>query len=77
MARQGLYAGAEALGLGPGNEVLTPAYHHGSEVEALRRRGLNCRFYDLDSKLSPADSEVDSLVGPRTRALLLIHYFVR
>jgi dTDP-4-amino-4,6-dideoxygalactose transaminase len=75
MARQGLYVGAKALGLGPGDEVLTPAYHHGSEIEALRRRGLNCRFYDLDSTLGPARAEVDSLVGPRTRALLLIHYF--
>jgi hypothetical protein len=75
MARHGLYVGAEALGLGPGDEVLTPAYHHGSEIEALRRRGLTCRFYDVDSTLSPAGPEVDALVGARTRAFLLIHYF--
>jgi dTDP-4-amino-4,6-dideoxygalactose transaminase len=74
-ARHGLYAGTAALGLVPGDEVLTPAYHHGSEVEALRQRGFNCRFYDVDSTLSPPLSEVESLVGPRTRALLLIHYF--
>ena len=39
-ARHGLWHGVRALGLAPGDEVLTPAYHHGSEVEALFRAGL-------------------------------------
>ena len=35
-ARQALYFGIQGLGLRAGDEILMPAYHHGSEVEAFR-----------------------------------------
>ena len=73
-ARQALFFGIQGLGLRPGDEVLLPAYHHGSEVEAFRRRGLGCRFYDVGPTLRPDPVALDELVGPRTRALYLIHY---
>jgi dTDP-4-amino-4,6-dideoxygalactose transaminase len=73
-ARQALFFGIQGLGLRPGDEVLLPAYHHGSEVEAFRRRGLGCRFYDVDPTLRPDLAAIEELVGPRTRALYLIHY---
>jgi dTDP-4-amino-4,6-dideoxygalactose transaminase len=73
-ARQALYFGIKSLGLRPGDEVLLPAYHHGSEVEAFRRTGLTCRFYDIDPTLRPDWLALEELVGPRTRALYLIHY---
>ena len=57
-----------------GDEILVPAYHHGSEVEALVRAGLTCRFYAGTAGLAPDAVELDALVGRRTRALLLIHY---
>ena len=62
------------LGLEPGDEVLVPAYHHGSEVEALVRRGASCRFYEASPTLEPDPDELESLVSGRTRALLVIHY---
>jgi dTDP-4-amino-4,6-dideoxygalactose transaminase/CelD/BcsL family acetyltransferase involved in cellulose biosynthesis len=74
-ARHGLRLGVQELGLGPGDEVLVPAYHHGSEIEALVRAGLTCRFYDLGTGLEPEEEELDSLLTERTRALHLIHYF--
>ena len=74
-ARHGLRLGVQQLGLAPGDEVLAPAYHHGSEIEALMRAGLTCRFYDLGAGLEPRAEELDSLVTERTRALHLIHYF--
>jgi dTDP-4-amino-4,6-dideoxygalactose transaminase len=55
--------------------VLAPAYHHGSEIEALRRAGLVCRFYDVDPDLQPAEDRLEALLGPDVRALYLIHYF--
>ncbi len=73
-ARHGLYLGVQALGLAPGDEVLAPAYHHGSEVEALQSAGLMVKFYEVTDSLAPDESELDALVGPRTRALYLIHY---
>ncbi len=73
-ARHGLYAGVRALGLGPGDEVLAPAYHHGSEIEALKRAGIAFRFYAGTPGLEPSEAELEELLGPRVRALHLIHY---
>jgi dTDP-4-amino-4,6-dideoxygalactose transaminase len=73
-ARHALSRGAAALGLGPGDEILVPAYHHGSEVEALIAAGLECRFYEVGDGLAPDAGLLASLIGPRTRALHLIHY---
>jgi dTDP-4-amino-4,6-dideoxygalactose transaminase len=74
-ARHGLYRGLQALKLDDGDEVLAPAYHHGSEIETLFRAGLRCRFYDCDERLAPVEAGLASMVGPRTRALYLIHYY--
>lgn len=73
-ARHGLWHGVRALGLQPGDEVLVPAYHHGSEIEALVRAGLACRFYDATESLKPDESELERLLTPRTRALHLTHF---
>jgi dTDP-4-amino-4,6-dideoxygalactose transaminase len=73
-ARQALFFGARSLDLRPGDEILMPAYHHGSEVEAFLRTGLTCRFYDVGPSLRPEAEALDELIGPRTRVLYLIHY---
>lgn len=72
--RQGIWQGAKALGLADGDQVLVPAYHHGSEVEALVRAGLQPRYYAGGEDLQPDADELESLVGPRVRALALVHY---
>jgi dTDP-4-amino-4,6-dideoxygalactose transaminase len=74
LARQGLFMGIKALGLEPGDEVLVPAYHHGSEIEALVRAGIGCRFYDAAPRLDPDEEELEALLGARVRALYLTHY---
>jgi len=74
LGRHALFQGVRGAGLSAGDEILVPAYHHGSEVEALVRAGLTCRFYAGNAGLAPDAEELDALVGPRTRALLLIHY---
>jgi dTDP-4-amino-4,6-dideoxygalactose transaminase len=73
-ARHALWQGVQALGLHEGDEVLAPAYHHGSEIEALVRAGLSCRFYESSESLEPDEAELESLLGPRTRALHLTHF---
>jgi dTDP-4-amino-4,6-dideoxygalactose transaminase len=52
-----------------------PAFNHGSEVEAMRRAGLVCRFYEVEADLQPAEDRLEALLGPEVRALYLIHYF--
>ncbi len=74
LARQGLFMGIKALGLEPGDEILVPAYHHGSEIEALIRAGIVCRFYEAGQRLEPDEEELEALLGPRIRALYLTHY---
>jgi CelD/BcsL family acetyltransferase involved in cellulose biosynthesis len=73
-ARHGLVVGVRALGLRSGEEILVPAYHHGSEVEVLLRVGLVPRFYEATDTLAPDEAELDRLRGPATRGLYLIHY---
>jgi dTDP-4-amino-4,6-dideoxygalactose transaminase len=74
LGRGALYHGLRARGLEPGDEVLMPAYHHGSEVEATIRAGLVCSFYEGTERLEPDPDELESLVGPSVRALHLTHY---
>jgi dTDP-4-amino-4,6-dideoxygalactose transaminase/CelD/BcsL family acetyltransferase involved in cellulose biosynthesis len=71
--RHALHAGVISLGLEPGDQVLVPAYHHGAEIEALRRAGLECIYYGVTSNLEPDPQELSDLMGPRCRALLVIH----
>ena len=73
-ARRGLYEAVIALGLGRGDVILVPAWHHGSEVEALERAGLVPRFYSTGPHLAPDASELEELLTPDVRALHLIHY---
>ena len=74
LARHGLFMGVKALGLKPGDEVLVPAYHHGSEIEALVRAGIVCRFYDVGQRLEPDEKVLETLLDTSVRALFLIHY---
>lgn len=74
LGRQAIRHGLQALGLRAGDEVLAPAYHHGSEIEALRRSQIGCRFYDAGPGLEPDEDELQSLLGERVRALYIIHH---
>jgi dTDP-4-amino-4,6-dideoxygalactose transaminase len=74
-ARHGLWHGVRAVGLRPGDVILVPAYHHGSEIEALKGAGLRFRFYEVGDTLEPDEQELSSLLDQGVRALYLIHYF--
>ena len=73
-ARHGLWSGCRAMGLEPGDEVLAPAYHHGSEIEALLKSGLRIRFFDVTDTLEPDPAALDRALRPSVRVLYLIHY---
>jgi dTDP-4-amino-4,6-dideoxygalactose transaminase len=69
-----LWHGLRAVPLHPGDAVLAPAYHHGSEIEVFARLGLECRFYGLTDGLEPDQAGLEDLLSPNVRALQLIHY---
>ena len=72
-ARNGVFSAARALGL-EGREVLVPAYHHGVEVEALAAAGAVPRFVRVDARMRLDLEHLEASVGPRTRAIHVIHY---
>src|SRR5688572_29092350 len=64
-----------ALGIGPGQEVVCPSFTFVSTANAVLRVGARVVFADIEERtlgLDPAD--VERRVGPRTAALMPVHY---
>jgi dTDP-4-amino-4,6-dideoxygalactose transaminase len=71
-----LELGLQALGIGPGDEVVTSAYTFFATAEAIARRGATPVFADIDPVtlcLDPAAAE--AAITERTRAVMPVHIF--
>jgi len=61
--------------VGPGDEVILPSFTFVSTANAFALRGATLVFADVEPgypNLDPA--EVEKLITPRTRAIVLVHY---
>ena len=68
----------DALGVGPGDEVICPAFTFYATAEAVARRGATPVFADVDAATMNLDVEdVAARVGPRTKAIIAVHLFGR
>jgi dTDP-4-amino-4,6-dideoxygalactose transaminase len=68
----------DALEIGPGDEVVCPAFTFYATAEAIARRGATPVFADIDPatlNLDPAD--VERKITGRTKALMPVHLFGR
>jgi dTDP-4-amino-4,6-dideoxygalactose transaminase len=68
----------DALGVGPGDEVICPAFTFYATAEAIVRRGATPVFCDIDPQtlnLDPADAA--TRMTKRTRAIMPVHLFGR
>jgi dTDP-4-amino-4,6-dideoxygalactose transaminase len=63
------------LTTGQADEVLLPAYHCTSMVDAVRAAPATPVFYRVNADLSPQLDDLAALITPRTRAVVLVHYF--
>ncbi len=70
-----LEAAAILAGLGPGDEAIVPSFAYPTMATAVVRQGATPVFVDVDPdtlNLDPAC--VEAAVGPRTRAIVAVHY---
>ena len=68
----------DALGIGPGDEVICPAFTFYATAEAIARSGATPVFADIDPATMNLDPEdVGARVTARTRALMPVHLFGR
>jgi dTDP-4-amino-4,6-dideoxygalactose transaminase len=68
----------DALEIGPGDEVICPAFTFYATAEAIARRGATPVFADVDPETLNVDPEdVAAKITPRTRAIMPVHLFGR
>jgi dTDP-4-amino-4,6-dideoxygalactose transaminase len=68
----------EAMGIGPGDEVICPAFTFYATAESIARRGATPVFADIDPETLNLDPEdVAARVTKRTRAIMPVHLFGR
>ena len=68
----------DALGIGPGDEVICPSFTFYATAESIARRGAIPVFAEIDPltlNLDPAD--VERRITPQTKALMPVHLFGR
>jgi len=74
-ATAGLHLALEALGLGPGDEVITTTHTFTATAEVVRYLGADVKLVDID----PATLNIDlvaleAAITPRTKAIMPVHY---
>ena len=68
----------DAMGIGPGDEVICPSFTFYATAESIARRGATPVFADIDPVTLNLDPEdVGAKVTERTRALMPVHLFGR
>lgn len=70
-----LEASLEVLGIGPGDEVVTSAFTFGATLNAILRSGASARFADVGDDLNLDPASAESLLGPKTAAMLPVHLY--
>jgi dTDP-4-amino-4,6-dideoxygalactose transaminase len=68
----------DALEIGPGDEVVCPAFTFYATAESIARRGATPVFADVDPVTLNVDPEdISSKITDRTRAIMPVHLFGR
>ncbi|GBC83750.1 dTDP-3-amino-3,4,6-trideoxy-alpha-D-glucose transaminase [bacterium HR11] len=71
-----LYIALKALGIGPGDEVITTAFTFVATVEAILMAGARPVLVDVDEATALMDlQQVEAAITPRTVAVLPVHLY--
>jgi dTDP-4-amino-4,6-dideoxygalactose transaminase len=74
-ATAGLHLALEALGIGPGDEVITTTHTFTATAEVVRYLGADVKLVDIDPATMCIDVDaIAAVITPRTRALMPVHY---
>ncbi len=74
-ATAGLHLALEALGIGPGDEVLVPTWTFTSTAEVVRYLGAEPVFVDVDPVTLNIDlAHAETLISSRTAAVMPVHF---
>jgi dTDP-4-amino-4,6-dideoxygalactose transaminase len=74
-ATAGLHLALEAIGVGPGDEVITTTHTFTATAEVVRYLGADVKLVDIDpATLNIDPAALEAAVGPRTKAILPVHY---
>jgi dTDP-4-amino-4,6-dideoxygalactose transaminase len=75
-ATEGLFLSLKALGIGQGDEVITPAWSWISTSEVITLTGATPVFADVDSKyFTISEQEIKDKITPRTKAVIVVHLY--
>ncbi|MBK6850211.1 MAG: DegT/DnrJ/EryC1/StrS aminotransferase family protein [Burkholderiales bacterium] len=74
-ATAGLHLALEALGIGPGDEVITTTHTFTATAEVVRYLGADVKLVDIDPATLNIDiAAIEAAITPRTKALIPVHY---
>src|SRR5262245_33468620 len=74
-ATAGLHLALEAIGLKPGDEVITTTYTFTATAEVVRYLGADPVFVDVDPRtFNLIPEQIERAITPRTKAILPVHF---
>ena len=74
-ATAGLHLALEAIGIGPGDEVITTTHTFTATAEVVRYLGADVKLVDIDPATLNIDPvAIEAAITPRTKAILPVHY---
>jgi perosamine synthetase len=72
----GLHLAIRALGIGPGDEVIVPAFTFIAAANCIRYEAATPVFVDIEpTTLNMDPACIEAAITPRTRAILVVHTF--